>query len=81
VNATETRYWYLETHTINAAGGVGDGYTASEVGFKIFLWWQVFFRDGTEQTYLAIVHLKGDPYQEHGRIYSSSGIVCVDPNF
>jgi hypothetical protein len=45
------------------------------------LWWQVFFKDGTEQTYLAIVHLKGDPCQEHGWIYSSSGTTCVDPNF
>ncbi len=50
--------------TINAPGGVGDRFTASEVGFKIFLWWQVSFTDGTEQTYLAIVHLKGDPCQE-----------------
>jgi hypothetical protein len=81
VNARDAKYWYLEVHTINAPGGVGDGYTASEVGFKIFLWWQVSFTDGTEQTYLAIVHLKGDPCREHGWVYSRSGTTCVDPNF
>src|SRR5215207_3508119 len=81
VNVRDTRYWYLETHTINAPGGVGDGYTASEVGFKIFLWWQVLFMDGTEQTYLAIVHLQGDPCEEHGWVYSRSGTTCVDHNF
>jgi hypothetical protein len=81
VNARDARYWYLQVHAINAPGGVGDGYTASEVGFKIFLWWQVSFTDGTEQTYLAIVHLKGDPCREHGWVYSRSGTTCVDPNF
>jgi hypothetical protein len=38
---------------------------ASEVGFKIFLWWQVFFTDGTDQTYLAIAHLQGNQCEEH----------------
>jgi archaemetzincin len=28
--------------------------------------WQVFFTDGTDPTYLAIVHLQGDPCEEHG---------------
>jgi hypothetical protein len=27
--------------------------------------WQVFFTDGTDPTYLAIVHLQGDPCEEH----------------
>jgi hypothetical protein len=81
VNVRDTRYWYLEIHTINAPGGVGDGFTASEVGFKIFLYWEVSFTDGTEQNYLAIVHLRGDPCQEHGWVYSRGGTTCVDPNF
>jgi hypothetical protein len=80
INTRDTRYFYLETYVNTAPGHVGDGYTASDVGFKIFLWWQVFFTDGTEQTYLAIVHLKGDPCQEHGWIYSRGGTTCVDPN-
>jgi hypothetical protein len=81
LNARDTRYWYVETHTINAPGGVGDGFTASEVGLKIFMYWKVSFTDGTEQTYLAIVHLRGDPCEEHGWVYSRSGTTCVDPNF
>jgi hypothetical protein len=80
INTRDTRYFYLETYLNTAPGHVGDGYTASDVGFKIFLWWQVFFTDGTEQTYLAIVHLKGDPCQEHGWVYSRGGTTCVDPN-
>jgi hypothetical protein len=81
VNVRDTRLWYSETHLNSVPGGVGDGYTASDVGFKIFLWWQVFFTDGTEQTYLAIVHLRGDPCEEHGWVYSRSGTTCVDPDF
>ncbi|MDQ3851513.1 MAG: hypothetical protein M3299_01615 [Thermoproteota archaeon] len=82
VNSRDARYWYLEIHTINAPGGVGDGFTVSEVGFKTFLYWKVSFTDGTEQTYLAIVHLKGDPCQEHGWVYhSSTDTTCIDPNF
>jgi hypothetical protein len=80
INTRDTRYFYLETYLNTVPGAVGDGYTASDVGFKIFLWWQVFFTDGTEQTYLAIVHLKGDPCQEHGWVYSRGGTTCVDPN-
>ena len=53
---------------------MGDGFTASDVGFKIPLLWTVSFTDGTEQTYLAIVHLKGDPCEEHGWVYSRGGI-------
>jgi hypothetical protein len=71
---------YLETYLNTVPGGVGDGYSGSEVGSKIFLRWQVFFTDGTEQTYLAIVHLKGDPCEEHGWVPSRSGTTCVDPN-
>jgi hypothetical protein len=81
INARDTRYFYLETYLNTVSAAVGDGYTASDGGFKIFLWWQVFFTDGTEQTYLAIVHLKGDPCQEHGWVYSRSRTTCVDPNF
>ena len=80
VNVRDARYSYLETHIIDNPGGVGDGFTASDIGFKIFMWWDVGFTDGTEQTYLAIVHLKGDPCEEHGWVYSRSGTTCVDPN-
>jgi hypothetical protein len=79
-NTRDTRYYYLETYLNTVPGAVGDGYTASDVGFKIFLWWDVRFTDGTDQTYLAIVHLKGDPCQEHGWVSSRSGTTCVDPN-
>ncbi|HEU4448277.1 MAG TPA: hypothetical protein VFR94_26650 [Nitrososphaeraceae archaeon] len=81
VNTRDTRFLYQQTYAINAPNGVGDGFTASDVGFKIFLLWTVSFTDGTEQTYLAIVHLKGDPCEEHGWDYSRSGTTCVDPNF
>jgi hypothetical protein len=80
INVRDARFFYLETYLNTVPGAVGDGYTASDVGFKIFLWWQVFFTDGTEQTYLAIVHLRGDPCGEHGWVYSRSGTTCVDPN-
>jgi hypothetical protein len=80
VNVRYSRLLYIETFLNTVPGGVGDGYTASNVGFKIFLWWQVFFTDGTEQTYLAIVHLKGDPCEEHGGVSSRIGTTCVDPN-
>lgn len=79
VEVRDTRYWYLETHTINAPGGVGDGFTASEVGFKVFLYWEVSFTDGTEQNYLAIVHLRGDPCEEHGwDDHPRTNTRCVD---
>jgi hypothetical protein len=79
-NTRDIRFLYLQTHAINAPIGVGDGFTASDVGFKIFLFWRVSFTDGTEQTYLAIVHLKGDRCEEHGWVYSRGGTTCVDPN-
>ncbi len=79
-NERDTRFLYSQTHTFDAPGAVGDGFTASDVGFKIFLFWMVSFTDGSEQTYLAIVHLKGDPCEEHGWVYSRSGTTCVDPS-
>ena len=36
------------------ANGVGDGFTASGVGFKISMSCIVSFTDGTEQTYLSL---------------------------
>jgi hypothetical protein len=81
VNVRDTRLWYLETYLNSVPGGVGDGYTASDIGFKIFLWWQVFFTDGTDQTYLAILHLKGDPCEKHGwEYFEVNPDKCVDPN-
>ena len=85
VNVRDTRLLYIETYLNAVPGGgdpdaLGDGYTASDVGFRIFLWWHVSFTDGTDQTYLAIVHLKGDPCEEHGWVYSRSGTTCVDPD-
>jgi hypothetical protein len=74
IDVRDTRLFYLERY-LNAIprGGdpdaLGDGYTASDVGFKIFLSWQVSFTDGTDQTYLAIVHLQGDLCEEHGWAY------------
>jgi hypothetical protein len=80
VNTREPRVGYIQTHVIDAPGAIGDGFTASDVGFKIFLFWQVSFTDGTDQTYLAIVHLKGDPCEEHGWAYGRGGTTCFDPN-
>jgi hypothetical protein len=57
----------VETHLIDAPSGVGDGFAASEVGFKIFCAGQFPLWIGpTDQTYLAIVHLQGDLCEEHG---------------
>jgi hypothetical protein len=84
VNVRDGKYLYFETHILDAPGGghpdaLGDGFTASEVGFKIFMWWNVGFTDGTTQTYLAIVHLKGDPCEEHGWDDSlTTNTKCVD---
>ena len=58
VNTRDARLLYIQTHVINAPNAVGDGFTASDVGFKMPLLWTVSFTDGTEQTYLAIVRLK-----------------------
>ena len=79
-NTRDTRFLYLQTHSINSPNGVGNGFTASDLGFKIFLFWTVSFTDGSEKTYLEIVHLKGDPCEEHGWVYSRSGTTCVYPN-
>jgi hypothetical protein len=70
VNVIDGRFSYTQTYFNGVPLGLGDGYTASEKGFKIFLWWEVHFRDGADQTYLAIVHLKGGPCEEHGWVYS-----------
>jgi hypothetical protein len=53
VNVKDTQFLYTETYVIDAPGGgapnaLGDGFTANEIGFKIFLWWQVLFTDGTD---------------------------------
>jgi hypothetical protein len=83
VDTSDTRYLYFETYLNDVPGdggpdALGDGYTASEVGFEIFLWWQVSFTDGTEQTYLAIVHLEGDECEEHGWVdHSNDNTTCV----
>lgn len=66
VNVRDARFSYVETYLNGVPQGLGDGYTANEKGFKIFLWWQVSFTDGTDQTYLALIHLQGDPCKEHG---------------
>jgi hypothetical protein len=68
---------YIETHVIDAPDEVGDGFTASEEGFEIYMWWTVSFTDGTEQTYLTIVHLQGDDCEEHGWD-DGSDTTCVD---
>jgi hypothetical protein len=82
VDEGDTTYLYFETYLNDVPGGgdpdaLGDGYTANENGFEIFLWWQVSFTDGTEQTYLAIVHLQGDECEEHGWD-DGSDTTCVD---
>jgi hypothetical protein len=71
VDEGDDRDVYFQTYLNAVPGGgdpdaLGDGYTASEEGFEIFLWWTVSFTDGTEQTYLAVVHLEGDECEEHG---------------
>jgi hypothetical protein len=80
VNTRDARLLYIQTHVINAPNAVDDGFTASDVGFKMPLLWTVSFTDGTEQTYLAIVRLKGDSCEEHRWVYSRGGTTCVDPN-
>jgi hypothetical protein len=45
-NTRDIRFLYLQTHAINAPNGVGDGFTASDVGFKIFLFWTGGFAKG-----------------------------------
>jgi hypothetical protein len=80
VDVNDERDLYVETHVIDAPDEVGDGFTANEVGFKIYMWWTVSHTDGTDQTYLAIVHLEGDECEEHGWVDSSSGTSCFDPD-
>jgi hypothetical protein len=80
VDVNDEKFLYLETHVIDAPDEVGDGFTASEEGFEIYLWWTVSFTDGTDQTYVAIVHLEGDECEEHGWVESSEGTACIDPD-
>jgi hypothetical protein len=82
VDSGDDSYLYFQTYLNDVPGGgdpdaLGDGYTANENGFEIFLWWTVSFTDGTEQTYLAIVHLEGDECEEHGWD-DGSDTTCVD---
>ncbi|HKI09821.1 MAG TPA: hypothetical protein VKA09_15605 [Nitrososphaeraceae archaeon] len=82
VDSGDDRYLYFQTYLNDVPGGgdpdaLGDGYTANENGFEIFLWWTVSFTDGTDQTYLAIVHLQGDECEEHGWD-DGSDTTCVD---
>ena len=81
VDEGDDRDEYFQTYLNAVPGGgdpdaLGDGYTASEEGFEIFLWWTVSFTDGTEQTYLAVVHLEGDECEEHGWVSSRDGTTC-----
>ncbi len=80
VDVNDEKFLYLETHVIDAPDEVGDGFTASEEGFEIYMWWTVSFTDGTDQTYVAIVHLQGDDCEEHGWTESTDGTSCVDPD-
>jgi hypothetical protein len=85
VDEGDDRDEYFQTYLNAVPGGgdpdaLGDGYTASEEGFEIFLWWTVSFTDGTEQTYLAVVHLEGDECEEHGWVSSRDGTTCFDPD-
>ncbi len=82
IDEDDDQYLYFQTYLNDVPGGgdpdaLGDGYTANENGFEIFLWWQVEFTDGTDQTYLAIVHLEGDECEEHGWD-DGSDTTCVD---
>jgi hypothetical protein len=80
VNVNDEEFLYIETHVIDAPDEVGDGFTASEEGFEIYMWWTVSFTDGTDQTYVVIAHLEGDECEEHGWVESSSGTSCFDPD-
>jgi hypothetical protein len=80
VDVDDEESLYIETHVIDAPDEVGDGFTASEEGFEIFMWWTVSFTDGTDQTYLAVVHLEGDDCEEHGWVEGTDGTSCVDPD-
>ena len=82
IDVNDEESLYIETHVIDAPDEVGDGFTASEEGFEIFMWWTVSFTDGTDQTYLAIVHLKGGPCEEPGGDYHrNTNTKCLDFDF
>jgi hypothetical protein len=79
--AKDTNSLYLEVDVISPPGSVSHGFTGSDKGLKVFLWWDVSFTDGTHQTYLAIVNLKGDPCPQHGWDYDPVNKKrCVDLN-
>jgi hypothetical protein len=80
IDVNDEESLYIETHVLDAPDEVGDGFTASEEGFEIFIWWTVSFTDGTDQTYVAIVHLQGDDCEEHGWVENTDGTSCVDPD-
>jgi len=77
VNVNDEEFLYVETYLNKLPDDLGDGYTANEEGFEIYMWWTVEFTDGTDQTYVAIVHLQGDPCEEHGWV--ESGTTCFQP--
>jgi hypothetical protein len=79
VDVNDQEFLYVETYLNEVPDSLGDGFTANEVGFPIYMWWTVEFTDGTDQTYVAIVHLEGDPCEENGWLESSSGTRCFDP--
>jgi hypothetical protein len=68
----KTLYLKRETHTstLCLSGGNSDALGVdtqqARLALRYFLWWQVFFTDGTDQTYLAIVHLQVDQREEDG---------------
>jgi hypothetical protein len=84
VNVIDGRFSYIETYLNGIPSGgnpnaLGDGYTANEKGFKIFLWWEVHFTDGTDQTYLAIVRLRGDKCEKYGwDNHPTDNTRCID---
>ena len=61
VNVIHGKFSYTEIYLNDLPQGLGDGYTANEKGLRVLFVVDISFRDGTDQTYLAIVHLKGDP--------------------
>ena len=77
VNVNDEEFLYVETYLNRLPDDLGDGFTANEEGFEIYMWWTVEFTDGTDQTYVAIVHLQGDDCEEHGWI--ESGTRCFQP--
>jgi hypothetical protein len=78
VDVNDEEFLFVQTHVIDAPILGEDLFTANEVGFDIVMWWTVEFTDGTDQTYAAVVHLEGDPCEEHGWI-DFGGDKCAAP--